>query len=153
MRCIAICAAKEYRLFGVANFFRTQGYTIKLYDKVLHVVDADATHHIFVFSYGCIVIWGLKQLLEKQVITNLQPFANDPLSAEKYERFSFRQNHNDQETKVIAYKRFNMNVIILESQDASIKLALSFGLAQSVKLKYYEEFIQRTVDQNADLPE
>jgi uncharacterized Rmd1/YagE family protein len=153
MRCVAICVAKEYRLYGVANFFRKQKYTIKLYDKVLYVTNGDKTHHIFVFPYGCVVIWGLKQLEEQQIIKHLQPFTNDPLSVEIYERFVFRQNQKEHKTDVIAYRRFNMNIITLESKEPLIKLALSFGLAQSVKLRYYEEYVQKTVDQSAYLSE
>lgn len=150
MRCIAICAAKGYRLYGVANSFRKRGYTIKLYGKVLHVTNTDNTQNIFIFAYGCLVFWGLKRLQEKRILSQIESFATNPLPAAKYNRHLFLYH---KETDIRNHERFNVNIIILENKTPQIKLAISSALAQSVKLEYYEEIVQRAVSQSSNLPE
>lgn len=149
MRCVAICAAKEYRLYGITNFFKKQAYTTKLYDKMIHVTDADSTHDIFIFSYGCVVIWGLKHFQEQEILTQIESFATDPLPAARYKHFVFRQGTT---TDITATGKLNIDIITLESTDIKIKLAISLGLAQSVKLEYYEERVQGVIDKSVHLP-
>src|SRR5205814_2344144 len=56
-------------------------------------------------------------------------------------------------TDLYPYERFNIDIIQLENDSQQLKLAISYGLAQSIKLESYEESIQKTIDKNKYLPE
>ncbi len=46
-----------------------------------------------------------------------------------------------------------MDIITLDSDNPQVKLAISYGLSQSIKLEVFEDAIQDTVKNNAYLPE
>lgn len=148
MRCIAFCSTKSYRLAAIANFFRTQNYNVKLYRKVLHI--SNTTKDIFVFSYGCFITWGLDHTKEKQLLEQLKPFAIDLLPVIETGRFIYKYGDH---TTMATHERFNVDIITLESQSTRLKLAISYGLAQSVQLESHESAVQQTIEQNSHYPE
>jgi uncharacterized Rmd1/YagE family protein len=46
-----------------------------------------------------------------------------------------------------------IDIITLDSDDSKVKLAISYGLAQSIKLGAFEEAIKDTIKKNRHLPE
>jgi uncharacterized Rmd1/YagE family protein len=59
------------------------------------------------------------------------------------------------QTRLFPHQRFNVDVITLESDESDnvqIKLAISYGLAQSIKLESYEESVNKTVLANSHFP-
>ena len=58
-----------------------------------------------------------------------------------------------EETSIDAHERFKLDVITLDSDNPQIKLAISYGLAQSIKLEAFEDAIQETIKKNNYLPE
>jgi uncharacterized Rmd1/YagE family protein len=52
-----------------------------------------------------------------------------------------------------SHERFNVDVIVLESDSVQLKLAISYGLAQSIQLESYESAIQKTIEENTPVPE
>lgn len=150
MRCVSFCPTESYHLAPIAGFFRSTGHIVKQHRKVLHVFYPSEEHDIFIFSYGCLVTWGLDHCKEKQLLEKLQPFSVNPLPTVETGRYVYR--YGDQ-VDMATHERFNVDIIVLESESPQLKLAISYGLAQSIQLESYESGLQKTVDQNTHYPE
>lgn len=150
MRCVSFCPTESYRLAAIAGFFRTKGINVKQYRKVLHVSYPPKEGDIFIFSYGCLVTWGLSRTEEKQLLEQLIPFSINPFSSVEIGRFVYRYGDR---TEMATHERFNIDIIVLESESIQLKLAISYGLAQSIQLESYEGAVQKTIEQNTHYPE
>ncbi|MBA2654291.1 MAG: RMD1 family protein [Gammaproteobacteria bacterium] len=150
MRCVSFCTAKSYSLNGLTNFFKNRKFPTKLYRHVLHVSIPNQSANLFIFSHGCFVSWNLKRKEELKLLQEIKAFSTDPLDRIEIDYFSFKYG---EETTVETHERFNADVITLESDNVQIKLAISYGLAESIKLEYYEELIKNTIKKNSQLPE
>lgn len=145
MRCASFCTGKTYRLAGILHYYKDRGYVTSMEGHVLQVYKPDTNKIIFFFGHGSFVSWGFSSREEKQIINIITPFTHVPLSEVEVRFFLCRFGST---TKINPSKRFNTEVITLESDDISLKLAVSYGLAQSINLEAYEEFIQQTIKKN-----
>lgn len=150
MRCVSFCPTESYRLAPIAGFFRSTGHVVKQHRKVLHVFHPAAEFDIFIFSYGCLVTWGLNHTREKQLLEQLSPFSVNPIPKIEKGRFVYRYGDR---VDMATHERFNVDIIMLESESAQLKLAISYGLAQSIQLEAYESVVQVTIDENSHYPE
>lgn len=149
MRCSAFCPVENYRLATIASFFRGQGVIVKNYRKVLHLIPQAKKGDIFVFSYGCVVMWGIRQKEEEAMLKTLAQFSTGDLPNIEIARFVFRYGDR---TEMATHERFNVDIIKLESDSVQLKLAFSYGLAQSIQLESYESSVQKTIELNSHLP-
>ncbi len=150
MRCAYYCCGESYDLYKISEFFAKQGYTTKLHEpEVLYIRLAypnNAEHDVFVFSYGCITVWGLDFSREQQIISSISPFLSEPLESLivdscKYQ-ISGEEMFIDEENDLIS----------LESDDSYIKLSLSYGLSQASKLVYFENSVDRRIESTKHIP-
>jgi len=149
MRCVSFCTAENYKLPQLASFLKSQGYNVKQYRKLLHVTHPlQAGGDVFIFIYGCLVLWGLKRKNEALLLEQIKPFAINPLTTIEHDRFVYRYGNN---TEMTTHETFNADIIALESDSVQIKLAIAYGLAQSIQLEYYESSIQKNIDANAHI--
>lgn len=149
MRCVSFCTAISYSLNRINNYFKNKKFPTKLSRNVLHVAIPDKAADLFFFSHGCFVAWNLKRSQEIALLAEIKPFSNESLDRIEMDYFSF--TYGD-ETRLETHERFNADVITLESDNYQIKLAISYGLAESIKLEYYEELIKNTIKKNSKLP-
>lgn len=150
MRCASFCTAENYKLPQIATFLKSQGYNVKQYRKLLHINHPYKTGDIFIFVYGCLVLWGLKRKDETELLELIKPYSVNPLTNIERDRFVYRYGEN---TEMTTHETFNADIIALESDSIQIKLAISYGLAQSIQLESYESAIQKTIDENAHFPQ
>jgi uncharacterized Rmd1/YagE family protein len=150
MRCSSFCTADSYKLPAVSNYFKTNGYAVKAYRKVFHVIPPNKKADIFIFGYGCIVTWGLKRTEEQELLRQMKEFSINLLPNIERDFFIYRKG---EQTEMVTHERFNADIIILESDSAQLKLAISHGLAQSIQLESYEAAVQKTIEENAHYPQ
>jgi len=150
MRCVSFCPTESYRLAAIASFFRNTGHIVKQYRKVLHVSIPSKECDIFIFSYGCLVTWGLNHKEEKQLLEKLKAFSINPSPTIEINRFVY---YYGDRVDMATHERFNIDIIVLESENVQLKLAISYGLAQSIQLESYESAVQKTIEQNSHYPE
>ncbi len=148
MRCASYCLANSFKLNAIADYFKAQKYVVDLYRNVLHITKPDTNTDIFFFAHGTLVMWGLTSAEERQLLSTLQTIVAQPHKKPDFRRFLYQMGSK---TRIYSHKRFQLEVIDLESDDAQIKLALSYGLAQSVKLEYFEDTVQRIIRENTPL--
>jgi len=104
---------------------------------------------MFVFGYGVVVFWNFTERQEKDILADLTFSANEtgislvtrPQPAESFETEEFHFEYNPD----IARPRIFNDMITLRSGDHMIKLAMSHAIAQSTKLSFFEERMERTM--------
>lgn len=149
MRCSYYCVGDIYDIDELAKFLREEGREPKFYDNVIHIhKDGDEEHggDVFIFPYGCAIFWGLEEEEENQILDNIRPYVGYPLMFPMHDLSTF--HYGD-----ITIIEEEDDEIVLESDDILIKLSLSHGLSQSVKLEWFEESVSRTIERTRHLPE
>jgi uncharacterized Rmd1/YagE family protein len=149
-RCISICSAGSYDLLGLSNYFRKKGYFTRLLRDVLHVTNLKRPGDIFFFNHGCFVCWGFKKKFEDKVLEMVSEFSIQPSLHPETDHFYYQYG---QETTIDSHEKLRLDIITLASEDSQIKLAMSYGLAQSIKLEAFEDAIQATIRTNSSLPQ
>lgn len=150
MRCVSFCTARSYDLNGLANSFRRKGYLTHLTRDALHIAITKKSADLFFFNHGCFVCWGFNRRQELKWIEYVKEYAIEPLPIVEMDHFCYRLG---EETLIDTHDRFKLDIITLDSDNSQIKLAISYGLAQSIKLEAFEDAIQVTIRQNSLLPE
>lgn len=150
MRCVSFCTASAYDLTGLANSFKRKGYIVKQSRDVVHVKNTKKPADIFFFSHGSFVCWGMKKPQEIKLLDYVKDYSIGPATVVQTDHFCFRLG---EETSIDAHERFKIDVITLDSDNPQIKLAISYGLAQSIKLEAFEDAIQDAIRKNSSLPE
>lgn len=151
MRCSTYCTADTYKIDDLAKYLRNEGLDPKFYDEVIHIrkerlEEPDSNGDVFYFSYGSVVFWNFNEEEELQYLEELKPYEEKTVNSGLiYEASSF--NYGSQTTI-----HEENDEIILENSDPLIKLSLSHGLSQSVKLDVFEKSIEETIENNRYLP-
>lgn len=150
MRCVSFCTAESYDLSALAASFKRKEYTTRLSRDVLYVTNLKKPMDMFFFSHGCFVTWGLSKRQEQKWIEHVKDYSRGILALIEMDQFCYRFG---EETSVDTHERFRVDIITLDSDNPQIKLAISYGLAQSIKLEAFEDSIQQAIRKNSYLPE
>lgn len=148
-RCVSFCTAGSYDLLGIANYFRKRGYFTRLMRDVLQVTNTKRHGDIFFYNHGSFVCWGFKKKFEDKLIEIVQQFSIEPLQSVDTDYFYY---HTGEEVTFDAHEKHHLDIITLDSNDVMVKLAISYALAQSIKLEAFEDAIQAAVRTNSSLP-
>ncbi len=149
-RCVSFCTADSYDLLGLASFFKKKGYYTRMFRDVLQVSNLKKSGDIFFFNHGCIVCWGFRKAFESKLLAYVRDFSTHPLMTMETDHFYYRYGD---ETTIDTHEKLRLDIITLDSEDSKLKFAISYGLAQSIKLAAFEESIKETIKKNSCLPE
>lgn len=150
LRCVSFCTAASYDILGLASFFKRKGYFTRITRDALHVRNTKRPGDIFFFNHGSFVCWGFKKSFEEKLVDYVKDFSNHPLQSIETDHFYY---HYGQETTLDTHERLRLDIITLDSEDPHIKFAISYGLAQSIKLEAFEEAIKDVIRRNNHLPD
>lgn len=89
-------------------------------------------------------MWGFTDEEERNILASLKEFEKEPIAKAEIDEFTFIYGDT---------MGIDEDEIILQTKNMLTKLAISHGLAQSVKLTTFEETIQNTIDKTKYLPE
>lgn len=145
MDCFAYCTAASYQMKPLFEALKSK-YKTTLYRDVIHIEIpfAGLMGDAFFFSYGAVVTWGLSQEHSTQVIALAKEFDTQRLDEIETDEFTFHYGDAP---------RVEEDEITLSNQDILTKLAISHGIAQSVKLGSFETAIQKTYNSTRQIPE
>ena len=104
---------------------------------------------VFVFDYGVIVLWNFTEDEEVSFMGHLKPFAVNRLRKDDREIEDF---HFQYDIGGPAQPRIFNDMITLKSSSRLIKLTISHGLSQSVKLSLFENMMEETIQGAVPLP-
>lgn len=145
MRCTCYCTSSSYDIPALFQYLQRRGAT-QLFRDVIHIqIEEDRLikGDVFYFSYGALVCWGFSEEEEKELLTPVKEFEKESLSKIELDEFTFI--YGDE-------MKIDEDEIVLQDKNVLTKLAISHGLAQSVKLANFEEIIQKTIDHTKQLP-
>lgn len=139
--------------------------------------DAHTVAELFIFSYGVAVLWNFTPNQEKDLLADLTfsstnalnlksghaglslkaaalapasmlPLMTRPLDESDFETEDFHFQYDAQ----IEKPRIFNDMITLRTSDHMVKLAMSHAIAQSTKLSFFEERMQRTMTEAQYVP-
>jgi uncharacterized Rmd1/YagE family protein len=145
MRCSCYCTAASYDIPRLFQHLQKLGPT-QLYRDVIHIQikeNKQIKGDIFYFPYGAIVCWGFTEEDEKEILTSLKEFEKEASNKPELDEFTFAYGEA---------VKIEEDEITLHNKSSLTKLAISHGLAQSVKLTTFEDLIQKTIDHTKQLP-
>ena len=147
-RCVAYCTASSYDLKALFEAQKTQSKATSFKDVVYFDFSGSSDpldiRDAFCFSYGVVVLWGFEEQDEQKFLQFLKPF--ELRSQDPYEREVMSFSFGD-------HPRIVEEEIELPDHALLSRLAISHGLAQSVRLATFENIIQKTIDTTKNIPE
>mmetsp|Transcript_10185 Transcript_10185/g.20559 ORF Transcript_10185/g.20559 Transcript_10185/m.20559 type:complete len:344 (-) Transcript_10185:2401-3432(-) len=161
--CAAYCLGRQVDLAGASAIFRRESQALSLeqyggknevlYARFEQPSGEDAPAHLFLFASGSVVDWGFDQRFRQRCLKLVQTFVRGPTQAmTPIDSFDHEFSYHVQEN--LDRPRFYQDVIVLpKDYNTEELLAISYGLALSVKLVVYEDVIDRLVEKTSSLPE
>jgi len=150
-RITAYCTAESYNLKNLYKLLKENAQTEKIqmyFGECLYISYriAEEKVDIYFLHYGVVVMWGLSESEEQDILRLISRIQENPydLKAVEIENFSYGISKNAQ---IVNDK------IFLSDENVHTKMVLSIGIAQSVKLDFYEELVENTIDAVKDLPD
>lgn len=151
-RLTAYCTAESYKLRPLVSFLHRSPRIDKVQVYFGECVYAsyrlgeNEFRDLFFINYGVVVMWGLEEKDEQEVLRMIRCVEENQydLKSIEVENFKYGLAKNSQ---IVNDK------ILLSGENALIKLVISIAIAQSVKLDYFEELVENTIDTIKDLPE
>lgn len=146
MDCLAFCTATSYQIKPLFESLRNRFKTTLIRDVVhVEVKSNELTGDVFYFPYGAVVCWNMTRDVALQFVEETRQFEN--LRYDEIETDEFTYLHETGQPRIVE------DEIVLPNQDALTKLAISHGLAQSVKLGTFEITVQKTFNSMHYIPE
>lgn len=145
MRCTCYCTASSYDIPALFQSLQRLGQA-QLFRDVIHFQRKEEKlppGDIFYFAYGSVVFWGFTEEEEKENLQALKEFEREPLAKIELDEFTYIYS------SVI---KIEEDEIFLHNKNNLTKLAISHGIAQSVKLSTFEELIQKTIEHTRTIP-
>jgi uncharacterized Rmd1/YagE family protein len=145
MRCASYCLAATFDVPQLFNALSNQ-YKSAIYRDVIHaaIPTQSGLGHGFYFPYGTVVFWGLSQEAENIFLKDVREFALQPLDSVESDTFMYQISDTP---------KVSRDEIFLPNLEVLTLLAVSHGLAQSVKLSAFESAIQKTYNATKYIPE
>ncbi len=149
MECLSYCVAERIQLLDLERTLRKnkQIQVIKQW-RAIEILDRQHSWYICVFANGTLVSWNLKRHQMPAYFDLIRPSCVQPLAFPLFDGFSYKIH---QKTAIFPHEFFNIDCFHLEEDDHELMLSLSYGLSQSIKLKYYEERLEALIERYTPL--
>ncbi len=141
LNCIAYCCSKTFRFTELQEYF-IENHRAVFYKDALHITKENGD--IFIFNYGVLVFWNISRDQTLRILDDLKRFEDDPHGNHLTDEFTF----SDRE----ATMKIHEDHIYLESEEILEKLAVSHGIAQSLKLSELETYAGGTIEAVSHIP-
>ncbi len=138
--CTAFCVARNFDFAGLKDTLSGR-YTCSFYRDIVHV--SKDPGDVFLFSFGVLVAWGMPRENIDRLLGEIRPFEQGPFADLISDEFTFSVDGNS---------RIRNDHIFLATEDIPERLAISHGLAQSVKLEEFELTAEKTIADTAHIP-
>jgi len=141
MECLSYCIGERIALSPLEQMLRQHtGLSITKYWHALEI--AFRGQCIYVFSNGSIVTWNIKRYEMRTYLQWIVPYCEGYLTKPLFDGFSYRLSVK---TTIAPHPYFSVDCFTLENDDSDLKLSLSYGFAQSIKLKHYEDKVEALI--------
>ncbi|WP_242604396.1 RMD1 family protein [Legionella gresilensis] len=148
MECLSYCIANSIDLTRLDHYFKSSAnyYPTTKSRDVLRISPVKLPNStIFAFKNGTVVTWGIKRYQVDPYLDKIRQFAIRPISVLVRDEFTYRVSDK---TSIEPHGFFDVDCISLDADMDSdeLKLSLSYGFSQSVKLQYFETIIEALIE-------
>jgi uncharacterized Rmd1/YagE family protein len=146
MECLSFCVAKTIDLSLLDNHFKSvpDEYTsIKTRDVLKLVPREHPNHTVFIFKNGTVVSWGVKRYQIKDYLKTIKILIEKPITLSVHDEFHYQLGTK---TSIEPHDFFDIDCLVIEDDSDDMKLCLSYGFSQSVKLQYFEKKIETLIE-------
>ncbi len=146
MECLSYCIAKSIDLTRLDNHFKTNlpKYSAVRSRDVLKLTPlSSAGSHLYVFKNGTVVSWGIKRHSIDSYLDIFKPFVDKPVPFRVRDQCSYQIG---EKTAIEPHDFFDVDCLTLEVDHDELRLSLSYGFSQSVKLQYFETIIDAIIE-------
>jgi uncharacterized Rmd1/YagE family protein len=147
MDCSAFCTASSYKIKLLFQSLKSR-YNSTLFRDVIHIEayseGSDKRIEIFYFPYGAVVCWGVNLAEGSRFLKEATDFQEQPLKEVEVDDFTFSYG---EELKIFE------DDITLPNDNLMTKLAISHGIAQSVRLGTFENTLSQAFEKTKRIPE
>ena len=100
---------------------------------------------IYIFKDGTVVSWGIKRHRISSYLTIIRLFSYKPIAFQVRDEFAYSKGDV---TAIQPHDYFEVDCLSLDSSADSddLKLSLSYGFSQSVKLQYFETILEGLIE-------
>ncbi|MFI4962559.1 MAG: RMD1 family protein [Legionellales bacterium] len=146
MECLSFCVAKTIDLSRVDNHFKNSPIlysSVKTRDVVKLSPRDNIDHTVFIFKNGTVVSWGIKRHQMIEYLNTIKKLINKPVGILVHDEFHYQIADK---TSIEPHDYFDVDIMTIEEDSDEIKLSLSYGFSQSVKLQYFETIIDGLIE-------
>ncbi|MGC1182531.1 RMD1 family protein [Legionella sp.] len=146
MECLSFCIAKTIDLSRIDHHFKNSSSefsSLKTRDVVKLTPNTHKNHSIYVFKNGTVVSWGIKRYQINDYLNTIKQLIDKPVNLLVHDEFHFQAGDK---TTIEPHHYFEVDCLTIEDDSDEIKLSLSYGFSQSVKLQYFETIIDGLIE-------
>ena len=151
MECLSYCIANTIDLTRLDNHYKTTlvDYVSVKSRDVLKLSPCDKNNIlVFVFKNGTVVSWGIKRHQVDAYINTILLFAYKPIAFKVHDEFIYRPG---EKTAIEPHDYFDVDCLSMDTDGDDLKLSLSYGFSQSVKLQYFETILETLIEKYTPL--
>lgn len=141
MKCNAYLLSEEIDLRA---FIKAKNKKAKLLEKGVCYFSLKIGK-IFCFDFGVLVFWNISSDNEELILEEMRDFIKNPLKEKQYDHLLYTFKNEKVTIKDDKIK--------MDTSDKFAMLAISYGIAQSLKLSYLEEIVQKMIENIRTIPE
>ena len=146
MECLSYCIADGIDLARLDQHCKTtlKDYTSNRTRDVLRLTPSqENSASVYIFKNGTVVSWGIKRHEIQHYIGIIRAFANKPISFKVHDEFIYRVGER---ISIGPHRYFDVDCLIIDHDSDELKLGLSYGFSQSVKLQYFETILETLIE-------
>lgn len=153
MECVFYSLCDNYNLTDIADYLRGKSIKSRIFNREalnFKYDIGDSQFDIVIFSYGCIVFWGIDDTEISEIIVSFEQFSSELLKQPISDRCKYTLVSQDAPSYIDME-----NDVIMVNRDENVeltKLSFSYGLSQSVKLSVFEDSVDKTIEENKSIP-
>jgi uncharacterized Rmd1/YagE family protein len=150
MECLSFCIASSIDLVRLDQHYKlgsSEFSSIKLRDLV-KLTNKHDNSIVFVFKNGTVVSWGVKRYRVNQFLDVTKLYTTKPINLPVHDEFAFKYANK---TSIEPHDYFDVDCICMDTESDELKLSLSYGFSQSVKLQYFETIIEGLIERYTPL--
>lgn len=147
MECLRYCVANKVDLSRMDTYCKSNlpGYVSTRLRDVINISQWDnQSCTVFVFKNGTVVSWGFKRHQMKVFLDTIRLFAEKPTPFTVHDESSYRLGNG--KTSIAPHNYFEVDCMVIGDDSDELKLSLSYGFSQSVKLQYFETVVENLIE-------
>ena len=146
MECLSFCVAKSIDLPRLDNYFKSYSNeysSVKTRDVIKLSPRSNPNHIVFIFKNGTVVSWGVKRYEINNYLNTIKLLIDKPVALLVHDEFHYQIADK---TAIEPHDFYDVDCLTMENDSDELKLSLSYGFSQSVKLQYFETIIDALIE-------